>query len=164
MRNTRRGFVIGGAAGLTALMAPNVAQACFCCRRRRHAAAQVRYAIHCPAWLWSTQSPIIPATIAQTTPYAFTVYGTGLYAWTQVGGRFYPAIADDNNPGTVLWGHYSNPTVDPNNLGGLDALSFYASETGSHPGGSSITITVTLTPAPDNACPGRWPGHSVTYI
>jgi len=177
MRNNRRGFVVGGAAGLTALLAPNVAQACFC-RRCRHAAAQpttcvapssfrILNTIHCPSGLvWSTTiPPLIPDALNMTAkaPHAFTIYGAGLYA-NFVGGVTFIALISDPNDSSVVWGSYNYPPVTQGAAGKPDSFKFYATETGSTPGTTStLNITVTLG-TPYNTCPGiYWGDQAIKY-
>src|SRR5580700_4734036 len=95
MHKNRRGFVIGGAAGLTAFLAPNAANACLCRRCRRAAAQQITapLAVHsrapmemdklsatfpCPVWANLTlpaNGPLKPAP----NQYQFTITGSGIY-------------------------------------------------------------------------------------
>jgi hypothetical protein len=170
MPNNRRGFVIGSAAGLTAILAPNVAQACFC-RRCRHASAELLMrplpsTLLCPTWS-TTQVPSIPDALHMTAnpaQHSFTIYGAGLHAWFQGGGVFIPSIVDNNFPNTVSWGSYNYPPVTQGMGSNPDQFLFNASETGSTPGATgSLTITVLLS-FPGKACPGIiWPSQQVTY-
>ena len=172
MHNNRRGFVVGGVAGLTALLAPSVAQACTCRRCRRTLVQPQCPAIapliapssaHCPAgFAWSNTPPVIPdaSNMLVNTPHAFTLTGTGLYTCFVGGATFNCSIVDNNNS-AVLWGSYNYPGVIS---GSPDTFKFYATETGSTSGTiSSITITVTLS-YPYNTCPGvTWPNIAVVY-
>jgi hypothetical protein len=117
----------------------------------------------CPlGFQWSGASPSVPTTIAQSTAYNFTVYGTDLYNYHQGGNSFYYGIKDDNNPSTITWGNYTFVNVVAGSGGNPDALTFSASETGSSPGGSAITITVSLSAS--GRCPGVWPQLPITYV
>jgi hypothetical protein len=105
-----------------------------------------------------------PAPVA----HQFTIYGTGLYTWSQNGGVFSPKVVDNNSSTNgATWGPWITMEVEPNNNGnGLwdSELNFYASETGSMPNSTgSLTITVTLS---GNGCLANWSWspQSVTYI
>ena len=158
MENDRRRFLIGGAAGLTTILVPNVSLACFCRRRRRVCASGCKgyeFLKNCPVF---NPSPSVPNSVTANTPEYFTVYGTDVYGWAQEGGVFYPAVVDDY--GAATWGPCTVSNVGPDN-----SLTFYASETGSTPGThSTITITVTL-PAFNNCnqATWTWPPQAVTY-
>ena len=187
MRNNRRGFVFGGAAGLTALLAPNVAQACFC-RRCRRAAAQPAICVaeptiyaaqpttyvvrstshmlsswHCPTWGGIT---LPGGTLSPNVSYPFITYGTGLYAAYVAGVTFTPVITDANNNSTVSWGSYWHGPVVPGTSGNPDQLTINAAYTvtGSslnHTG--NLTITVTITSPPNTCNQGLWANQLVTY-
>jgi hypothetical protein len=182
MHNNRRGFVIGGAAGLTALLAPNVAQACFC-RRCRRAAAQVPAlalpaalpysthltpsSMHCPInFAWSSTPPSIPDATNMTAnaPHSFTLTGTGLYTCFVGGSTFVASIVDNAVDTRVVWGSYNYPAVTQGSSGNPDSFKFFATETGSTAGTSStITITVSLS-LPYALCPGiTWSNIPITY-
>jgi hypothetical protein len=182
MRNNRRGFVIGGAAGLTGLLAPNVAQACFC-RRCRHASVRPTTcavpalsatplsghvitfnSIHCPTWGGIT---LPPGILQPNTSYPFITSGTGLYAAYLAGAVFSPLIIDYNNLSSVSWGSYWHGPVVPGSGGNPDTLtinSAYIVASGTTPNSSGIlTITVTITSPPNGCGQGSWQNQLVTY-
>lgn len=187
MRNNRRGFVFGGAAGLTALLAPNVAQACFC-RKCRRAAAQPAtcvveptiYAaqpttyvvrptvhmyntIHCPTWGSIT---LPPGSLQPTVSYPFVTYGTGLYAAYVAGAVFTPVITDINNISSVSWGSYWHGPVVSGGAGNPDQLTINAAYTltgGTLNHSGNLTITVTITSPPNLCGQGNWSNQLVTY-
>jgi hypothetical protein len=171
MRNNRRGFVISGAAGLTAFLAPNVAEACFCRRCRRASARLTHYVVpseilstfHCPAWgaLALPTSPLQP-----NTSYPFTIHGSGLYAAYVAGAVFSPLIIDYNNLSSVSWGSYNYPPVVQGTGGNPDTLTVNAAYTtsGSTPNPNGIlTITVTISSPPNTCIGGTWANQLVTY-
>ncbi len=176
MGDNRRGFVIGGAAGLTALLAPNVAVACFCRRCRRASAGLATSAVpahgrlvivssmHCPAWGGIT---LPSGTLQPNTSYKFSTYGSGLYAAYLAGAVFSPLIIDYNNLSSVTWGSYNYPPVVQGTGGNPDTFSFnaaYTVTTGSTPNPNGIlTITVTISSPPNTCQPGSWPNQLVTY-
>jgi hypothetical protein len=171
MQNDRRRVLVAGAAGLAALLVPEISQACFCSRRRRVRCEASSNLVPCEASVngvpfstcpvtWTlSKNPTIPDAprITQSSPHNITVYGTNLAAWVQNGGVPIVGVADQNNPGSVIWGSYTSVgTV------GSDGWTFSAVETGSTPGTpSSIIITVTLSLT--GACRGTWMNQPVTY-
>ena len=182
MRNNRRGFVFGGIAGLSALLAPNAAQACWGRRCRRssagfsavappgmnplpgfapeidlrgrhiHGALILPNTVHCPTWGGIT----IPSSALQpNTSYAFTSYGTGIYDAFVAGATFNPLIIDFANLSSVSWGRYSYLPVVQGTNGQPDAFTFNASYSvtqGSTPNSTGI-LTITVTLSfPYNNC------------
>ena len=160
MQNDRRRFLVGGAAGLTSILVPNASLACFCCRRRRIGASVSQDAdprLNCPFF---NADPTIPnaSSITPNSTQSFTVSGTGVSRWSQLGGSFTPSVVDNNSAAT--WG-----PCTVTNVGSDNTLTFTASETGSTSGTTSnITITVTL-PAFNRcfAATWVWPPQQVTY-
>lgn len=172
MRNNRRGFVISGAAGLTAFLAPNVAEACFCRRCRRASAGLKQHVVqfetlstmHCPAWgsITLPTSPLQPST-----SYSFKISGTGLYAAYVAGAVFSPLIIDYNNLSSVTWGSYNYLPVVQGTGGNPDTLTINATYTvasGATPNPNGVlTITVTISSPPNTCALGQWANQLVTY-
>jgi archaellum component FlaG (FlaF/FlaG flagellin family) len=93
----------------------------------------------------------------QSTPYAFTVYGTGFSMLT----GFIPDVTDIINP-NVLW--ISDPNYPPvlNTQVQPNTLTFYQTETGSTPN-TTGTITITVTLSGHSACIGSWTVPNIKY-
>lgn len=174
MHNNRRRFVAAGAAGLTTLLVPNVAEArfCGCCQEAsdrkkvevKKTGLVVSTTPYCPMFtgfsgitLVSSGTITTPATLQRGIQYTFTFTGTNLYS-TFVGSVgtptyppiiFIPAIADsnNNNPASVLWGSYNYGLVTQGTGGGADTFTFNASYT--VPTGATPTtpgnLTITVT-------------------
>ena len=101
--------------------------------------------------------------MAGSSTHNFTVYGSNVYAWQKAGGNFVCTVADYYNPSTVSWTLGKLVLVLP---GDPDSLTFSSAVSGSTPGKSALTITVTLTPGGGSwpPCPGyTWPPEPVTY-
>jgi hypothetical protein len=139
MHNNRRRFVAAGAAGLTTLLVPNVAEACFC-RRCRRAAAEpgTLYVVrplpsaHVNCAFWSPSIAPPSGSLTKGTAYTFGAQGYGLYNAFIGGeglgaGTFCPSITDTDNPATVRWGSYSVQGVsNATGTSGQDVLTFKA--------------------------------------
>jgi hypothetical protein len=170
MRIDRRRFLAAGPAGLTALLVPDRACACWCPpHAHAHSHSKIphvkmtREVYACPSgFAWSSQNPANPdsTTFTPSTPHDITVYGTGLYDWAQAGGYFWVSIGDEDNP-QVAYGSYAGKGVQQGNSGNPDAWTFSTTETGSTPGSSAITITVSL--FANGRCGGTWAHQPVTY-
>jgi hypothetical protein len=105
-------------------------------------------------------NPTIPdaTNLSPGVAHNITVYGTNLWSW-MISGQLYFTITDDKNPGTVHWGSFTNAGPVPGNP---NAWTYSAIETGSSPGSSTISITVSLFPT--GQCRGSWGGLPVTYV
>ncbi len=166
MQNNRRDFLFAGGTGLATLLVPNVAQACFCPHRghnRCESKSEVQPFINTCPLTWSATNPLIPdaARLTPSTAHNITAYGTGLVNWANNGGAFWVGLSDDNNPRGVSWVPGVSVSLVAGTAGNPDAWTFSASETGSSPGSSSITITIALNPF--GRCGGTWSRQPVTY-
>ena len=159
MQPDRRRLLTAAASGLGTLLVPGVSHAC-CFHRRRCARARVMFTsnvpyVTCPYGFQWYPTCFSPPSVSPKQPYQFTVYGTGLYSWSQIGNGFHCSVADPKYPG--IWTPPTSLSVSANALGDDDGLTFYASETGSTPGATStLTITVILTSNGSSICPKSW--------
>ena len=168
MQNDRRRFLVGGAAGLTTILVPNVSLARSCCRRRRPCAGVNNTSEFRNCVSFAPVSCYIPdaSMIRPSTVESFRVYGTNLYNWYNngQGGTFTPTVVDTLSGAT--WGTCTVNGVTQDNGDSWDSyLTFSSSETGSS-SGSSGSLTITITLSAYNGCGGAtwtWMRQPVTY-
>ena len=161
MRSDRRGFLVGGTAGLATILSANVSFGGLfdCCRRRRtHPAAAApatqfhkRQAGHCPpGFSWSIINPLIPddGVFTPSTNHKITIFGAGIFNLFQsvgVNAFVAPTVSDNFNPSLSWTVEDSSKWVFAQSAGNPDSWSFNVSETGSAAGKlGGLTITVAL--------------------